>query len=43
VVQVAILTTLLQVNDPNWYVYAQAPTTANPPGLGLTPPRRLQR
>jgi len=36
VVQVAILTTLLQVNDPNWYVYAQAPTTANPPGLGLT-------
>ena len=36
VVQVAILTTLLEVNDPTWYAYAQAPTTANPPGLGLT-------
>ena len=36
VVQVAILTTLLEVNDPTWYSYAEAPTTANPPGLGLT-------
>jgi cyanophycinase len=36
VVQVAILTTLLQVNDPAWYSYAEAATTANPPGLGLT-------
>ena len=36
VVKVAILTTLLEVNDPDWYAYAEAPTTANPPGLGLT-------
>ena len=36
VVKVAILTTLLEVNDPEWYRYAEAPTNANPPGLGLT-------
>ncbi len=36
VVKVAVLTTLLEVNDPDWYAYAQAPTNANPPGLGLT-------
>jgi cyanophycinase-like exopeptidase len=36
VVKVAVLTTLLEVNDPSWYRYAEAPTTANPPGLGLT-------
>ena len=35
-VKVAILSTLLDVNDPSWYAYAEAPTTANPPGLGLT-------
>ena len=36
VVKVAVLTSLLQVNNPDWYAYAEAPTTANPPGLGLT-------
>ncbi len=36
VIKVAILTTLLNVNDPSWYSYAEAATTANPPGLGLT-------
>jgi putative intracellular protease/amidase len=36
VVKVAVLTTLLNVNDPSWYSYAEAATTANPPGLGLT-------
>ncbi len=36
VIKVAVLTTLLEVNDPSWYRYAEAPTTANPPGLGLS-------
>jgi len=36
IVQIAILTTLLKVNDPNWYSYAEASPNANPPGLGLT-------
>jgi cyanophycinase len=36
VVKVAILTTLLEVNDPSWYSYAEASKTATPPGLGLT-------
>lgn len=39
VVSVAVLTTLLQVNDPAWYAYATAPINANPPGLGLTEPQ----
>jgi|GEM_PF-802202 len=36
VVRVAILTTLLKVNDPTWYAYAQASTSASPAGLGLS-------
>jgi len=36
VIQIAILTTLLDVNDPAWYLYAQASPGANPPGLGLS-------
>ena len=36
VVKVAILTTLLEVNDPTWYTHAEASTTASPAGLGLS-------
>jgi len=36
VVKVVILTTLLEVNDPTWYTYAEASTSASPAGLGLS-------
>ena len=36
VVKVVILTTLLEVNDPTWYSYAEASTSASPAGLGLS-------
>jgi cyanophycinase len=36
VIKVAIITTLLEVNDSSWYVYAESATSASPPGLGLT-------
>ena len=36
VVKVVILTSLLEVNDPTWYSYAEASTSASPAGLGLS-------
>ncbi len=36
IVKVTILTTLLEVNDPTWYSYAEASTSASPAGLGLS-------